>query len=228
MSNTVQQVNKMSSGLCPHGCAPAACPICSGMGGGGMRPGERPQKPGEMSYHQCAMIGAMMKARAQQEKIHEQNLIKHADALAKFEQNIINLSQKIIQFTANIQNNVLLKPLVLFVNKLVLPTLNSVKNLPIIIANIMDKLTQLKEKIVDIQDKINAIFGEIKNFIEKKVSELVTNVKAKILNIFRIFKRNKTKDEETKIDEDKKIFNLKTFIRKLWNKQNDTKNYTGS
>ena len=60
MPHSVQNVNKVNSGTCPHGLAPGACPVCSKMGGGGGRVGERPQKPGEMSYHQCAMIGAMM------------------------------------------------------------------------------------------------------------------------------------------------------------------------
>ena len=59
MSTNVQSVSSIKSGTCPHGMAPGACPICSGMGGGGSsRVGERPQKAGEMSYHQCAMIGA--------------------------------------------------------------------------------------------------------------------------------------------------------------------------
>ena len=50
MSTQVPNVNKASSGLCPHGLPPGACPICSNMGGGGStRVGERPQKAGEMS-----------------------------------------------------------------------------------------------------------------------------------------------------------------------------------
>lgn len=72
MSTNVQSVSSIKSGTCPHGMAPGACPICSGMGGGGSsRVGERPQKAGEMSYHQCAMIGAMMRAREQRIENHE-------------------------------------------------------------------------------------------------------------------------------------------------------------
>lgn len=224
LSNPIQQVNKVSSGLCPHGCAPGACPICSGMGGGSLRPGERPQKPGEMSYHQCAMIGAMMKARAAQKEVHEQNLIKHAEAVAKFEQHLMNVSQKLAQFANKISNNILLKPLAFAINKFVLPVLNSVKNISNFLSRPSMMLTQLKEKFADIQDKLNAIFGEAKNFVEKKVSELVSNIKSKLKNLFKIFKRNNTKDDETKIDEDKKIFNLKTFIQKIWKKKDDTKN----
>ncbi len=224
LSNSVPQVNKMSSGLCPHGCAPGACPICSGMGGGSMRMGERPQKAGEMSYHQCAMIGAMMKARAAQEKAHEENMMRHIELLTKFEHTMANLSQKLAEFTNRISNNILLKPVVFTINKLFVPILNIVQNIPNIISNIAEKITQIKEKFVDIQDKLNALFGEAKAFVEKKISELVSNIKSKLETLFKIFKRNNTKDDETKIDEDKKIFTLKTFIQKLRKKKDDTEN----
>ena len=228
LSNSVPQVNKMSSGLCPHGCAPGACPICSGMGGGSMRMGERPQKAGEMSYHQCAMIGAMMKARAAQEKAHEENMMRHIELLTKFEQTMVNLSQKLAEFTNRISNNILLKPVVFAINKLFVPILNIVQNIPNIISNIADKITQIKEKFVDIQDKLNALFGEAKAFVDKKISELVSNIKSKLETLFKVFKRNNAKDDETKIDEDKKIFKLKIFIQKIWKKKDDTENNSRS
>ncbi len=228
LSNPVQQVNKISSGLCPHGCAPAACPICSGMGGGSSRMGERPQKAGEMSYHQCAMIGAMMKARAAQEEAHEQNLLRHAEAVAKFEQNLMNLSQKMSEFAAKISQGFLLKPVAFVINNLAIPIINAIKNIPNAILSISDKFTQIKQKFIDIQDKLNAIFGEAKAFVEKKVSELVSNIKSKFEILLKVFKRNNTKDDETKIDEDKKIFNLKTFIQKIWKKKDDTEDESGS
>ena len=228
LSNSVSQVNKMSSGLCPHGCAPGACPICSGMGGGSTRMGERPQKAGEMSYHQCAMIGAMMKARAAQQELHEQNLLKHAEAIAKFEQNLVNISYKLASIASNLSNNILLKPIGFVINRVAIPIINIVKNIPSFIANFVDRFTQIKEKFIDIQDKLNAIFGEAKAFIQKKVSELVSNIKSKITTLLKVFKRNNTKDDETKIDEDKKIFNLKTIIHKIWKRKDDSENNSRS
>ena len=82
-------------------------------------------------------------------------------------------------------------------------------------------MAQLKQKIVDIQDKLNAIFGEAKAFVEKKVSEFVSVIKSKFEGLFKIFKKENAKDEDTKIDEDKKIFNLKTLIHKLRKKKKD-------
>lgn len=232
MSNAVSSINNNSiakPGTCPHGVAPGACPICSNMGGGGLRPGERVQKPGEMSYHECAMIGAMMRAREAAQKEHEQNLAHRLDALKAFEQNMINLSQKIADFISNIQKNILLKPIAIATNIFILPVVNLLKNIPNIIQNISEKISQFKEKLIDIQDKLNAIFGEAKAFVEKKVSELVSNIKSKLETLFKVFKRNNTKDDETKIDEDKKIFRLKTFIQKiLRRKKDDSEDKSGS
>ena len=223
MSNPVSIANMNKAGTCPHGVAPGACPICSGMGGGGLRPGERVQKPGEMSYHECAMIGAMMRARETAQKEHEQNLAQRLEALKNFQQNMIHLAEKLAAFQKNMP--LIMKPVSVAISVFVLPVVNLLKNLPEIITNLQNKITQIKEKFIDIQDKLNAIFGEAKAFVEKKVSELVSNIKSKLETLFKVFKRNNTKDDETKIDEDKKIFRLKTFIQKILNrkKNNDSK-----
>ena len=216
MSNALQGVNINKSGTCPHGAAPGACPICSGMGGGGgLRPGERAKKPGEMSYHECAMIGAMMRARDAQQKLHEQSLLIRAEALKNFEQSMQNLTQKMADFVTKIQNNILLKPAAVIIKNIAIPIIKTIANLTGILANIGERFAQIRDKFIDIQDKLNAIFGEAKAFVEKKVSELVSNFKSKLETLFRVFKRNNTKDDETKIDEDKKIFRLKTFIQKI-------------
>lgn len=229
MGNSVSSINNNSikAGTCPHGVAPGACPICSGMGGGGLRPGERVQKPGEMSYHECAMIGAMMRAREAAQKEHELNLANRLDAMKTFQQNMINIAEKLAAFQKNLPT--IMKPIAIAINVFVLPVVNLLRNIPNIISNAYEKFTQIKEKLIDIQDKLNAIFGEVKNFIEKKVSELVSNIKSKLETLFKVFKRNNTKDDETKIDEDKKIFRLKTFINKiLGKKKNDSEDKSGS
>lgn len=220
MANAVNGTNINKTGTCPHGVTPGACPICSNMGGGGgLRPGERVQKPGEMSYHECAMIGAMMRAREAQQKLHEQTLLQRAEALKTFEQNLINTVQKMAELSANIQKFLPLKPVAIVINNIAIPIIKSIANLPNIISNISERIAQFKEKFFDITDKLTAIFGETKAFIEKKVSELVSMVKTKFESLFKIFKRNNTKDDETKIDEDKKLFRLKTFINKILKKK---------
>lgn len=218
MSNSVHNINKIGAGTCPHGCAPGACPICSGMGGGSLRVGERPQKAGEMSYHECAMIGAMMKARAAQQKAHEQNLQSRAEALQAFEQKLLQISEKISQMISKLSQTFALKPVAVMLNITVRPLLILVHSAVSGLNNLINKLNSIK---IDIQDKLNAIFGEAKAFLEKKVTELVSSVKSKFDGLFKIFRRNNTKDDETKIDEDKKIFRLKTFITKILRKKKD-------
>lgn len=235
LSNAVQNVNKMNTGLCPHGLPPGACPICSGMGGGG-RVGERPQKAGEMSYHQCAMIGAMMRARALRLENHEKNLQARTEMALEFQQNLEKMTQKMIAFANSISNIFILKPvaytmlnIVVGINGGINGLKNAISTVLNVIANITDKLEQIRQKFSDIQDKLNAVFGEAKAFIEKKISELVSVVKSKFEGLFKILKKHDAKDEDSKVDDDKKIFNLKTIIHKIWKKKkDDTKDKSGS
>ncbi len=212
LSNQVQTVNKVNSGLCPHGLPPAACPICSKMGGGSMRVGERPQKTGEMSYHQCAMIGNMMRARELAEKRHAQQLEHHADAMKNFENVMTKLSANLQNFIQQMNSNFFTKPIAFFAQNLILPVTNFVQNIPKIVQNFRN----LK---IDIQDKLNAIFGEVKNFIQKKISDIMSAVKSKLDGLFKIFKKHNADDDDTKIDDDKKIFNLKTILHKIIRKK---------
>ena len=167
------------------------------------------------------MIGAMMKARQARIEAQENTLKQHAEAVLAFQQNLEKMSQKMLNFANQISNNFILKPVAFTINNIVVPITNFVKNIPNIISNFADKMAQFKQKIVDIQDKLNAIFGEAKAFVEKKVSEFVSVVKSKFEGLFKIFKKEDAKDEDTKIDEDKKIFNLKTLIHKLRKKKKD-------
>ena len=231
LSTQVPNVNKASAGLCPHGLPPSACPICSNMGGGGsMRVGERPQKAGEMSYHQCAMIGNMMRARELAEKRHAQNLEQHAENLKAFEANMQKLSANMLEFAKLISNNFLLKPIAFTIQNIAVPFVKFVSSIPKITANIAaniaEKINLIKEKFIDIMDKLTAVFGEAKAFIEKKISELVSVIKTKFEGLFKIFKKHNAEDDDTKIDDDKKIFNLKTILHKIstklkWKNKND-------
>jgi len=222
LATQVPNVNQVKPGMCPHGLPPGAYPICSKMAGGsGLRAGERPQKPGEMSYHQCVMIGNMMRARELAEKRHLQNLESRAEALKTFYSNMDKLSEKLQAFIQQVSSNILLKPIAFVIQISALPLVNLVKNLPIMISNIMDKISIIKEKFIDIMDKLNAIFGEAKAFIEKKVSEFVNSLKTNFGNLFKIFRKHNADDEDTKIDDDKKIFNMKTILHKIIRKKKE-------
>ena len=215
LATQVPNVNKTSAGLCPHGLPPSACPICSKMGGGGsLRVGERPQKSGEMSYHQCAMIGNMMRARELAEKRHAQNLENHIEALKVFESTMTKAADNVKIFIQQMGQSIITKPLAFIAQNIALPVVNFVQNIP----KFIQKFQNLK---FEIQDKLNAIFGEAKNFIQKKIADIVSAVKTKIDGLFKIFKKHNAEDDDTKIDDDKKIFNLKNILRKIIRKKKE-------
>ncbi|MCQ2738925.1 MAG: hypothetical protein MJ237_01715 [bacterium] len=207
MTNSVQNVNKVNTGLCPHGLAPGACPICSS-GGGTLRQSDKNRQIGEMTYHECAMIGNMLKARALAQKNHEHNLKLHEMNVQNFENVMTKLAVQMREFQKMFSGNIILRPLAVVISAVTLPVINFVQNIP--------KYFQVINNIrFEIFDKLNAIYGEAKAFINKKISELSDLLKQKLRNLFKIFKKNKSDQDSTKIDEDKKIFNLKTILHKI-------------
>ena len=183
-------------------------------GGGSMRAGERPQKAGEMSYHQCAMIGNMMRARELADKRQAQNLEKQAEALKAFESTMQRISNNLQNFIQHMGVNLVTKPIAFVAQNIILPVVNFVQNIP----KFIQQFQNLK---IDIQDKLNAVFGEMKNFIQKKISDIVSNLKNKLKGLFKIFKKHDADDDDTKIDDDKRIFNLKTILHKIIRKKKE-------
>ena len=214
----VQNHIHVGGGLCPHGMAPGACPICSGMGGGGMKKADFSAKPGEMSWNECAAIGAMLRA---QKLAREKNIQAHENRminLAKFEHQMMNISQKLAELAVVIAKNTpsfISKPVNFIINNLANPILNTLKNIP---ANFMKTLDNIKQKIVDIQDKLNAMFGELKNSVEKKISDVLNNIKKKFKLLFQVDETTETENEEKKVEEDKRTYEVKTFINDLYGK----------
>lgn len=215
----VQSANTVNSGQCPHGLPSGACPICSGgMGGASQKKADFSAKPGEMSWNECAAIGAMMRAAKLQKQLNAQAQENRMLQIARFESTMMNVSQKLAQLAAIIANNVptaVAKPVTFILNKVIAPVLNALKNVPV---NIMKAMENIRQKIFDIQDKLNAMFGELKNSIEKKVSEALSNFKKKVQLLFQVDETNHTTDEEKEIEEEKRTFEVKTFINDLYNK----------
>lgn len=215
--------NQVKPGCCAHGLPTGACPVCS-MSGGVSRKPDRSGRPGEMSYHQCAMIGNMMKARELAQKNHEQNLKLHAQAFEQFEANMAKLIQNIKQFIQIVSQSFISKPLAIVLNITVIPLLTIIKNVP----QIFQTINNLR---FEIHDKLAAIYGELKAFILKKTEEGLKVLGSFFEKIFKTSKKNNAEDDDTKIDEDKKIFNLKTIIyrvREKFNKKKDKNNEYGT
>lgn len=221
MNLPLSSVNKPKIGTCPHGLPLGACPICNGMGGGGgAKKMERPA--GEMSWDECyAVWQQMLKAKefAQQKReLANAQLMAQANFSARIfnpAQSIANLAQKLANFIQKSNSmpaaNFLTKVLVL-ASKVALPVLNLAKN----VAEFVQKpINFIKEKLADISDKLNAIFGELKNSQEKKISDRFKDFKKKFKSLFGIFEPIDAENEEKQIEENKRIFELKNVLQQI-------------
>ena len=207
-------------GTCPHGMPQGACPICSGMAGGNSTTKrDIPRNIGEMTYNQCAAIGAMLKAQKAAQKRAQAVQQNHLQALADFAKNLASVHQKILNLAAKISNTmpaIIAKPVNFVLTQVVARIVNITANITNIVANIA-------QKFVDITDKLNALIGEAKSAIVKTASEFWQKAKKKLKSMFFIFGADETENEEYKIDEAKKAFNLKTFIHNLSQKLKERK-----
>lgn len=213
------QSNSVKAGTCPHGMPLGACPICNGMSGGGAtKKADFSAKAGEMSWNQCAAIGAMLKAREAAKAQHQQDAINHAQAARAFQDMTVNMTSKIANFASmlsQVMPTIIAKPLNFALNTIVGGIINAIGKIPTAIVNTVQNIQQ---KLADISDKLTAMFGELKASIDKKISEAFKNVKKKVKSLFKIFTFTNSDNEEKQIDETKKAFKLKTFIHDLYKK----------
>ncbi len=213
------QPNIVKAGTCPHGLPLGACPICNGMGGGGgMKKADFSAKPGEMSWNECAAIGAFLKAQQNAKIAREQDAQNFARQAIAFQNAMLNASQKIAVMTSFISNTMpaaIAKPVNFVLNTVVGGALNLIKNMPAAIQNFTQTISQ---KFADISDKVAAVYGEIKTAIAKKISEPLNEFKKKIKSLFGIFNPENTDNNDKQIDETKKAFKLRTFIHDLYKK----------
>ena len=194
----VQSNNSNKIGTCPHGLPQGACPICSGMGGG-MKKADFSAKPGEMSWNECAAIGAFLKAQKMAKLQREQDAQNFANNVRTFQNAMMNASQKLANIGGFFSQN----------------TPSIIANIPTTISDIIQTVQQ---KLADISDKLTAIIGELKTSIAKKISETFNSLKKKVKSLFSIFKPLNSDNDDKQVDETKKSFKLKTFIHDLYKK----------
>ena len=218
MSLGAVKTNSSRVGTCPHGLPLGACPICNGMGGGGAKKADFSAKPGEMSWNQCAAIGAFLKAQKMAKQVKVQDAMNFAQRAQAFQTALMNSSQRIANIAQFISQNtpqIIAKPINFVLNTIIGGIVRTIANIPMAISNVIQAVQQ---KIADISDKLTAIMGELKASIDKKISDAFKIVKKKIKSIFAIFKPLDDDNEEKQIDETKKTFELRTFIHDLYKK----------
>lgn len=211
--------NNARIGTCPHGLPQGACPICNGMGGGGgMRKADFSAKPGEMSWNECAAIGAFLKAQQNAKLQRQQDAQNFAQQAVAFQNAMNNASQKaaaLAQFFSANTPAIIAKPVNFVLNTVIGGTLNAIKSFPQTVQNALQTVGQ---KLADISDKLAAVYGEVKTAIAKKLSETLNEFKKKVKSLFSLFNPQDADNDDKQVDETKKAFKLKTFIHDLYKK----------
>lgn len=213
---TAVRANSAKIGTCPHGLPLGACPICNGMAGGNSTTKrDIPRNVGEMTYNQCAAIGAMLRAQKNAKAQAEAAQQQHLQAIANFQKTIANAHQRIMDLAALISKTtptIIASPVNFILTQVVGRVLNIIQNIPNIITNVTQAIIQ---KFADISDKLTAIYGELKAAVQEKISKFASDFKKKLKSLFFVSSSQETDDEDKKIDEAKRTFELKTFIHKL-------------
>lgn len=212
MSVGAAHIHQPKIGTCPHGMPMGACPICSGMAGGNSTTKrDTPRNVGEMTYNQCAAIGAMLKAQKAAQQRAQASQQGFIQSMVQFQKNLEGIHQRIMDIAANISKSmptVISAPINFVLTQVVARVINIMSTIP----NVMASFAQ---KFVDIADKLAAVYGELKAAISKSLSNLMSSIKKKLKSIFFVFGTDETDDNDKKIDETKKAFNLKTFLHNL-------------
>ncbi len=205
-------VHNSKIGSCPHGLPAGACPICSGMAGGNSTTKrDIPRNVGEMTYNQCAAIGAMLRAQKAARQRAEANQQSFIQAMMQFNKNLEKIHQRILEFASNITKTmpaIISAPTNFVLTQVVARIVSVIAAIPNILANVA-------QKFVDIADKLAAVYGELKAAVSKSLSNLMGSIKKKLKSMFFIFGADETDNDEKKIDEAQKTFNLKTLLHSL-------------
>ena len=211
------QASGVRSGLCPHGLPPGACPICSGgMGSSKVVRADFSAKPGEMSWNECAAIGAFLKSIQNARLAREADYQNQIIAMAQFQNNMTKMAQNLQTFIQNMSQSALTRPLAMVAQNILLPVVKFMKDLPV---NFLQATANLAQKLTDITDKLTAIYGELKAAMDKKFSDFAKKVKKKIISIFEIFRAENESSEDERIEDYQKQLNkLQTLLEKITNR----------
>lgn len=223
MSSPISTQTSNRAGLCPHGLPPAACPICSGgmaSGGGGRMkdaPATKPMNSGEWSWIKCYAAGLAIKAQEARIENSKTAFEKQIEFAKELNKSIQNLSDRIKMSVINFQNSLpnSLSNFVAAVSKvIIMPVLNIIAQIPKIIEKLAQFQQNLGYMLLQAGEKLTALLGDIKNFLNKKLFE---DTKKLAKKIFMFFVSN-TEDENYQNDDTLAVFKsreLRKFIVKI-------------
>ena len=212
--------NTRIAGQCPHGMPQGACPICSGGGGGGgakMKNSPATKPPSnEWTYAKCVAEGRRIQARKDNLEASKARFKEDLTFGQKFAKQIQTVADKIQATIQNIQNPTLRAMAQIAQNAIIRPVLTVLNQIPKIVNFIADTAQNLNRMLQSAGEKVIALFGDLKNFLDRKIETLKKSAK-KILLIFSFNMDN----ENYNNDETLAIFKareIKKFIVKIFRK----------
>lgn len=201
---------------CPHGAPFGACPVCSGMGGGGVKQKKAEPPKNEMSYAECYAVWMRMKAADRHKLEAENNIQRQAAILQNMRASLSTMFNKLMA-VLNKMENILPSPVNKvfsgIINNILKPIVSIIQNFPAFVENVAKFMQNIQREIYIASEKLASVFGEIKNFIQKKLSETFkkfTKKVYKILNIFGFF----TGDDDDFSEDEKVSAELAAFKAK--------------
>lgn len=190
---------------CPHGMSPGACPVCNPGGGGGGVKKTNPTPKNEMSYGEMYAIWMRMKAADRRKLQNENNTRLEAEKLIQTKEMLSKMADKLINVLNKIEN-LLPKPLQnIFnatVNNILKPIINIIQKFPNFVKNMGEFIQNIQKEVYIAAEKLASVFGEIKNFIQKQLSDNFKKFTKKVYKILNIFGLKIGEDE---LKEDEKI-----------------------
>lgn len=209
MSSISNPSTVRNTATCPHGLPMGACPICNG--GSGSKKIKRDS--GEWSYAKCAAVGAAMRAAKARVEARKELLETQFNNALKIQKTIMNFVDKAQNMLQAIHSKLPPELQTVFnklVNGIINPILNLISNIPKALEQLNAFINDIKTKILAVAEKLNAILGEIQNFIEKNITDRFKKLTKKIIRFFIL----ESKEENYQNDEEIEIFKSRE-LRKL-------------
>ncbi len=221
---SVNAVTSTSTSLCPHGLPAAACPECSGGAGGNKKLHSKPvQKSKAWSYAKCYSVWQSMKAAQALKDAEAQRALRQLETAKTIQaklNNIIAKFQNVAQSVAQMLPQNVRAVFMNVFNSVMTPLMNLISKIPQTLQNIQNFLNDVKLQILATSEKLTAIFGEIKNFVERKIADKYKKLTRSLLKlfVFNLEDENYANDEELAVFKSRELRKIKHAIESITRK----------
>lgn len=187
-------------GTCPHGMPMGACPICNGGGGGTSKVMTNARKPGEMTWSQCFAAGQLMKQAETRGEAKIQAQMQNIQLAEQVQKNIstyINNVQNTISILRNSSSPTIAKAIDFLNQTIITPFLNILSKIPKLIQSLQNGMENIRNAIINVAEKLATFLGEMKNFVNKKISDFIKNATKKVFAFFSLTSTEEEEETET-------------------------------